>query len=366
MPRSQTKRSTLTVRKTGLNRRRFLTTTAALTAASAASWPLIMVPGKAKAAEQVVIALWGGSFTENMEKAYLKPFTAETGIPVLAAGPPDGAKVKAMILSGNIEWDIVLPLFGPLVKGEEDGYWEPIDTNIVDTSGIFPGGVREHAVGLEIIGGGIAWNNDRTPGDQHPSDWVGFFDATKYPGRRGVRNRAFETLEYATLSLGVPPDQVYPIDVDRAFKRLEELKPAISHFIKATHNTIKFLQTDETDFTYTYNGRTYSARKGGIPIGFSYETNLILVDYLSVLNGTKNKDASMQLLDFILRADRQAEMSNLMAYAPVKLAALPMVDPGVKEFFPNLDNPRNLTVSPDWWGANAEEVEKRYKEWMLL
>ena len=363
---NQGKRPELTIKQLAPSRRRFLAGTAALTAGSAASWPLILTPGKAKASEQVVIALWGGSFTENMEKAYLKPFTAETGIPVLAAGPPDGAKVKAMVTTGNIEWDIVLPLFGVLVKGEEDGYWEPLDTSIIDTSGLFPGALREQAIGLEVIAGGIAWNDDINPGDKHPTDWAGLFDPVKYPGRRGPRNRAFETLEYATLSLGVPPDEVYPIDVDRAFARLDEWKPYVSHFIKATQNTIKFLQQDEADFTYTYNGRAYAARKEGIPIGFSYDTNLIIVDYLSVVKGTKNKDASMRLLDFIVRADRQAEMADLMAYAPVKLAALDMVDPGIKKFFPDLTNPRNLTLSPDWWGANSEEVEKRYKEWMLL
>ena len=362
----QGKRSEFIVKQVGPTRRRFLAGTAAITAASAASWPLIVVPGKAKAAEQVVIALWGGSFTENMEKAYLKPFTAETGIPVLAAGPPDGAKVKAMVKSGNIEWDIVLPLYAPLIKGEEDGYWERIDTNIVDSSGLFPGAFREQAVGLEIIGGGIAWNNDTHPGDKHPTAWPGFFDAAKYPGKRGPRNRAFETLEYATLSLGVKPEDVYPIDVDRAFKQLDEWKPHVSHFIKATHNTIQFLQTNETDFTYTYNGRAYSARQAGIPLGFSYETNLILVDFLTVVKGTKNKDAAMKLLDFIVRADRQAEMANLMAYAPVKLAGLDMVKPEIKKFFPDLSNPRNLTVQPDWWGKNGEAAEKRYKEWMLL
>jgi putative spermidine/putrescine transport system substrate-binding protein len=365
-PRSQSKRHKLTIKHLGPSRRRFLASTAAVTAASAASWPLILTPGKAKASDQVVIALWGGSFTENVEKAYLKPFTAETGIPVLAAGPPDGAKVKAMVKSGNIEWDIVLPLFGVLVKGEEDGYWESLDTNIVDTSGMFPGAVRDQAMAFEVIAGGIAWNNDINPGDKHPTDWAGFFDAEKYPGRRGPRNRAFETLEYATLSLGVPPDQVYPIDVDRAFARLDEWKPHVSHFIKATQNTIKFLQQDEADFTYTYNGRFYAALNAGIPLGFSYETNLILLDYLSVVKGTKHKDAAMRLVDFIARADRQAEMANLMAYAPTKLAALDMVNPEVKKYFPDLSNPRNLTVSPDWWGANSEEVEKRYKEWMLI
>jgi len=80
-----------------MTRRRFLASTAA--AGSAATWPLILTPGLAKASRKLVIALWGGNYQEAMEAAFLKPFSKETGIEVVVAGAPDMAKVRAMTKS---------------------------------------------------------------------------------------------------------------------------------------------------------------------------------------------------------------------------------------------------------------------------
>ena len=47
----------------------------------------------------------------------------------------------------------------------------------------------------------------------------------KFPGRRALRNHPIATLEAALMADGVAPDKLYPLDVDRAFKKLEEIKP---------------------------------------------------------------------------------------------------------------------------------------------
>src|SRR5262245_12504139 len=68
--------------------------------------PLILTPGKAKAADRISLISWGGGYRKAWEDAYVKPFMKETGIEVVIADTPDLAKVKAQVTSKNIEWDV--------------------------------------------------------------------------------------------------------------------------------------------------------------------------------------------------------------------------------------------------------------------
>lgn len=67
-----------------------------------------VLPGPAAAQKgEVIIVTYGGSTADALREAYWKPFTAETGIVVREETPPTPAKVKAMVDSGNVVWDIV-------------------------------------------------------------------------------------------------------------------------------------------------------------------------------------------------------------------------------------------------------------------
>ena len=65
----------------------------------------------------------------------------------------------------------------------------------------------------------------------HPG-WADFWDVAKYPGKRGLRRSAETNLEFALLADGVAPGDVYKTlrtseGVDRAFRKLDQLKPYI-------------------------------------------------------------------------------------------------------------------------------------------
>ena len=75
----------------------------------------------------------------------------------------------------------------------------------------------------------LAWDRDkflRTP------TWADFWDVAKYPGKRGLRNGVRGNLEIALMADGVAPGDVYKVlatsdGVDRAFRKLDQLKPYI-------------------------------------------------------------------------------------------------------------------------------------------
>src|SRR5207249_11909277 len=79
---------------------------------------------------EVVIVTYGGTAADALREAHWKPFTAETGIVVREETPPTPAKVKAMVESGNVVWDIVEMDLNWIISLQKAGnYLEKIPVN---------------------------------------------------------------------------------------------------------------------------------------------------------------------------------------------------------------------------------------------
>ena len=334
-------------------------------AASVVGGPLILIPGKAKAADQLVVVSFGGGWAEAMTEAYHKPFTKETGIPVIVADGIDLAKARAQVQSKNIEWDIMELGVGWLPVGLRDGLWEKLDPSVIDFSDCVPGTQHEYGIGQCTYSGGIAWNASRHAAGKAPTDWQGFWDAQKFPGRRGMLTRVTGNLEYALMADGVDPKKLYPLDVERGFKALDRIKPHVTNWIGAMPQTISLLQNNEIDFVTSGAGRIFLAQKQGLPLDFAYESALIDVGRIAMLKGTKKRDIAMKHMAFVMRPDRQAHFAELTSYAPAKLKGIAMMSPEIKKLNPDPSWPKTAMNDEEWWTPRLDELTKRFKEWQL-
>ena len=66
----------------------------------------------------------------------MDPFTKKTGIAVLEDGPTDYGKLKAMVESGNVTWDVVDVEGFFAHKLAQEGLLEPIDYGVVKNAGL--------------------------------------------------------------------------------------------------------------------------------------------------------------------------------------------------------------------------------------
>jgi spermidine/putrescine-binding protein len=91
---------------------------------------LAMYPRLASAEEgkTLVYNSSGGIVEKVAKQVFAQPFEQKTGTKITFTAPVNFAKLKAMVESGNIEWDITE--LGPedMIRGKERGYLEPIDT----------------------------------------------------------------------------------------------------------------------------------------------------------------------------------------------------------------------------------------------
>jgi putative spermidine/putrescine transport system substrate-binding protein len=345
----------------------FLAKSGAFVAASAASWPLVLVQGKAKASEQLVIPSWGGEYAATIEQAFYKPFTKETGIPIIIGPQPDFAKLKAMIKTGNVEWDFVDLITGWVVEGENEGLWEPINLEIVNRANVAPVANRAKTQGFYFFGGGIVYHEGRQgKPEQHPKSWAEFWDVKKFPGRRSLRDRAAEMLEIALIADGVPPRSLYPLDVERAFKSLEGIKPHITHWVSATPQTIALVERNETDFSYSYTSRVFASRRAGNQVEIVFNNLFMGIGYAAVISKSKNKDAGMRLLNYYLDPKAQARWGNLYGMAGTNTQTNKYLNEDVKKRLFNVNDPSNFWEDIEYWGQKNTELTKRYKEWLLI
>lgn len=327
--------------------------------------PSIIIPGKARGAQRLVIANWGGTGGIAQKKCYWDPFTAATGIEVISAQGPDLAKIRAQVQSRDVEWDLVNLADSWVAPGEKLGLYERIDTSIVPMERIVPAARREYMMGTYFYSGVLAFSSTRFKEGQRPRNWADYWNVEKFPGRRGLRNRIGETLEIALLADGVKPSEIYPCDVERAFKSLDRIKPHIRHWISQTPQTVQLIQNNECDFTYTYCNQVFGARQSGIDIGLSPDNQLIAPNWIAAIKGTRNKDAAMRYMEFATRPEPQIAFANMIANSPVSPGLLDKVDPSVKPFLPDVDNPTNVFMGTDWWGDHYDELTKRFTEWLM-
>ena len=68
----------------------------------------------------------------------------------------------------------------------------------------------------------VNYNSEEFSSDE-PEGWADFFDTDAFPGKRAVWGSYVVNgvLEGALLADGVAPEDLYPLDLDRAFEKLD-------------------------------------------------------------------------------------------------------------------------------------------------
>ncbi|MCK4820961.1 ABC transporter substrate-binding protein [bacterium] len=317
--------------------------------------------------KEIVLSSWGGSYEENVIKAMVKPFEAETGIKVIVTSYPDFAKVKAMVDTGNIEWDVVDVEDAMFRRGLQEGLFEKLDYSIIDKKDLLPGAVHDYAVGIEFWAGGLCYNTEKYPGENHPKTWADFWNVDKFPGDRALFNIPYDMLEIALLADGVSMDKLYPLDVDRAFKSLDKIKPHVTVWWEKGAQPAQLMTDGEVDMTYAYTGRIANIINEGVPAGISFNQASVNIEWLVITKGSKKVKEAMQFIAFCTKAKPQAEFSAAMQYGPINRKAFEHIDPDVAAMLPTAPDYVDHIWMPDavWRADHDDEIRERWNAWIL-
>jgi putative spermidine/putrescine transport system substrate-binding protein len=345
-----------------INRRRLLQATlggVALTAAPA-------IIRDARAASDVIVASWGGAYTQAQKEAFFNDFEKDTGSKVVIADF-DLSKLQLMVDSKNVEWDLVTGIQGEQAfVAQKNGLIVPIDYGTIDKGKLVTGTAGEYFVAAEWYSSVISWNNSAVKGEG-PASWKDFWDTAKFAGPRSLGKEAVVTLGAALLADGVDPKKLFPMDYDRAFKSLDKIKKDISVWYTANGQPPQLLVDGQVVMSSAYNGRIQSEIDKGAPLSYSWNQNIANTGGYAVPKGAKNEAGAMKLIGFCLDPKRQAKFAKLIPYGVTNSEAFEYLDAKTRAILPT--SPENIEkailVDPVWVGENLNDMTSRLDKYIL-
>jgi putative spermidine/putrescine transport system substrate-binding protein len=325
--------------------------------------------GRLKGTGEVVITSGGGTWEDAQRKAYFEPFEKDTGIKVVLV-PEDHAKLLASVKSGAPEADLTSISAGELAGFDRQGAIEDIDWSLFDKETVdnMPAPLKnKRGVGAVLYSIAVAFSTKRFPdGGAQPKNWADYYDLAKFPGPRGSANCQKIVdggmLEGALMGDGVAPDKLYPLDVDRAFKKLEAIKPNVKLWWDSGAAAPQALIDGEADVTSAYNGRIYVAQKKGAPVKMSWDQSLIQYDYWVVMKNAPNKANAMKFLAYISRAKPQAVFAETITYGPTNNKAYDFMKQEIQAILPGSPQNAKVQVFQDyaWWNTVGSDGKSNW------
>lgn len=350
---------------TTFNRREF----AKIAVGALAATPFATVPALAQSKE-LVFASWGGAYQEGIRKAWLEPFAKANGVRVREDTNPEIARIKAMVDTNTVTWDVITGGGTSLMQGAQQGLFEPLPADF-DLSKTYPEARYPYGVPSEIFSTVFAYSTKTYGGGKaEPKSWADFFDAAKFPGKRTIYNRPQTVLEAALLADGVAAGDVYKVldtkdGQDRAFAKLAAIKPHVAQWWSSGAQPVQLLASGEVVQSLGWNGRFEAGLADGVPLKMIFDGQVAQLGFFMVVKGAKNKDTAFAFLQYMVSPEAQAEFHKYIAYGPVTPSSYDRIPRDKWARLPGSPEAKiGLFLDINWWAKNGAAMTERYQTFM--
>ena len=321
---------------------------ASVTAAAVAA---LLAAAPAFAQERVVNVY---NWSDYIDDSTLADFTKETGIKVVYDTFDSNETVETKLLAGGTGYDVVVPTADFLQRQIQAGVFQKLDksklpnlSNMWDliqqrTAEYDPG--NEHAVDYMWGTDGIGYNvkkvaeilgPDAKPGLEvifDPKVAAKFKDCGIY-----VLDTPKDVITTAFRYLGLDPNSTKAED----FKKAEELLTAMRPYVRKFHSSeyINALANGDICIAFGYSGDMLQAasraREAGRTDDIIYvipkEGTAMWADMLAIPRDAKHVDEAHAFINYLMRPDVIAKISDYVSYANANKDATALVDAGVRE-----------------------------------
>ena len=321
-------------------------------------------------ARDLTIVTRGGSEHDAVRNVFAGPFTAATGIAAQEESWEGGIDaLRAQAKAPDNDWDLVLVDADELSTGCGETLFEKLDWSAIGGKDHYlPQAVSDCGVGAGVANLVLAWDRDKFPGTP---TWVDFWDVAKYPGKRGLHRGARGNLEFALIADGVAPAEVYKVlatseGVDRAFRRLDQLKPYIVWW-QTSAEAAKILTSGDVLMTSAPSAQIATVnRVEHRNFGIQWTASLYEVLSWAILKGSPNLRPAAQLLYFAGTPAIEARLVGLFWEGGLAKGANDGLPPELAAISPT--SPANLTaavrVDAGFWRDNLNKLRPRFETWL--
>ncbi len=338
----------------------------------------------APAAEPKVLNIY--NWSDYIADDTIKNFEKETGIKVNYDNYDNNEVLHAKLVAGKTGYDIVVP-GAHFAKAQIEGgllqkldrskltHWGNLDKGLLEQlAKVDPG--NEHLV--DWLWGYIAVGINTTKvkaalGDLPMPDnaWSLVFDP-RYASKLkscgiNVLDSASEVLPIAMLYAGKPPFSKEKADYDEAAKVLKAARPYITRFSSSGY--INDLAAGSVCVVMGYSGDINIARARAIEAKSKFEIlalvpkggSTLFFDTMAIPKDAKNVENAHLFINYILRPEVHASLTNKVFYANPNAASLKFVKPDVAQnttiFLSDAD--KKIMTAPDSVPQPIRRVQTR-------
>jgi putrescine transport system substrate-binding protein len=305
------------------------------------------------AAEEPVLNIY--NWSDYIAEDTLANFTKETGIKVNYDTFDSNEVLEAKLVAGNTGFDLVVPSLTFLARQIQAGVFQPLDKSKLTNYGNVdpeimaliakndPG--NTYAVNYLWGTTGIGYNVKKIRellGPDAPTDsWALFFDPKNLSKLKQcgvyVLDTPSEVLPLALNYLGEDPNSFDEAVIRKGEALMKSIRPYITQFHSSEY--INALANGDACIAIGWSGDVFQARdraeEAGKGVEIAYvipkEGAAVWFDMMAIPKDAKHPDNAHKFINYLLRPDVMAGISNYVAYANANKASLPMVDQALKD-----------------------------------
>ncbi len=335
------------------------------------------------------VTSWGGAYQAAQRQAYFLPFQEQFGIRIVEDSPVEYAKIRSMVETGNVTWDVV---DSGVRAVQQLGPWGELERLTPAIHNGYLSGYPAVAITPWSGGGGVVWSTglayqrdkiNTLWGGKKPNDWTAFWDVQNFPGTRWMGRRVNENIFFAHFAR--TPDilktvegrtsiaSLTPLQVDQSFEKLEEIKPHIQFWWTGGTDCPSALLNDQADMCTAWNGRIWNVQNEprGDNVHYCFECgHLTQTDVFYIPKGSPNKTLAELFIAWTGHPQVNVEISNYIPYGPLNTDALPLtqsrVNPSLIPALPTspIALEKAVIVDEKWLGANLDYLAERMEAFL--
>jgi len=314
---------------------------------------VVAASGAARAADDKVLNIY--NWSDYIADDTVSRFEAETGIKVHYDVYDGNEVLEAKLVAGHSGYDLVVPTASPFLAREaQAGVFQKIDkAKLTHYGNLDPQILRAVAnvdpgnqYGVPYLWGttGIGYNPAKVKaalGDKAPVDSLKLiFDPANAKRLAGCGISLLDTPQEmfpaALAYRGRAPLGREKEDLDAAVETLMAIRPYVRKFHSSQY--INDLANGDLCVAFGYSGDMVQARnraaeaKNGITVAYSIpkEGAMIWVDTMAIPKDAPHPENALKFIDFIMRPEIIAAISNTVAYANPNLPATELVDESLR------------------------------------
>jgi putative spermidine/putrescine transport system substrate-binding protein len=333
----------------------------------------------------LTIATWGGSYEASQQAAYFQPFTQRTDIAIETAPYSGGvAAVRKAARSDTIGWDIVDMTMADHRRACRMGYLRKFNHRVLapapDGSAalndVINGSYTSCGIGHNVFSMVVAYDARAFRGAQ-PYRIEHLFQPDEFPGGRALRKRPDALLEWALLSYGVPPADLYSLlSTERgmrlAFDQLDRIRDQIIWWTDPKQAT-QLLTSDRASFASGYNGRFFHARVvERKPVEILWDAQVYELEVWGIVKGAPHPEIAERFIRFATRPRSMERFASQIAYGPTRRSAMRRVGQhattgvDMKIYMPTHESHMDRAIKKDvaWYASTRETLNERFDAWL--